>query len=69
MDEKELPCGCCVHKNVCKFKKDFADVISALNNTNISQRDSDGKIRTGPIKNFAFLVTIATSCNFFKEDY
>lgn len=71
MDEKELPCRCCIHKNVCKYTKDFADIISAVEKTTVhqSEHESDGcRVRTTPIVNFAFLVTIATSCNFFKED-
>lgn len=67
MNEKELSCNRCYHKDVCKHLKDYADICAAVESLSIHQYENDGKVKMTPVENFECLGDINVTCKFFKE--
>lgn len=64
---KETACTNCVHRGVCKHKKDFLDAIKAVNDTNVSWSDGD-KGYMKRVIDFECVSNIEVTCKFRQPE-
>ena len=65
---KETDCTKCAHRNVCKYKDDYLDILSAISNADIVQHHSDGTVSTKKITSFDFVYKPSIICKHCKCD-
>lgn len=60
----EAQCNTCVHATVCAHKKDFLDIVDAIENTRVHRGCEEG-VRMIPIENFECLCDISVRCRYY----
>lgn len=62
---KKTLCTLCAHKEVCTHKKDFLDIIEAIENASITRDAPDGKITSRKVIDYDFVSEISVGCKYY----
>lgn len=64
---RETQCTSCLHKDVCKHKKDFLDICDAVFKATVRKPCTDErKFSTTPITNYECLSGIEVKCRYYQ---
>ena len=64
---RETQCTSCLHKDVCKHKKDFLDICDAVFKATVRKPCTDEKkFSTTPVTNYECLSCIEVKCRYYK---
>lgn len=64
---KETQCTSCLHKEVCKHKKDFLDICDAVFKATVRKPCTDErKFSTTPVTNYECLSGIEVKCRYYQ---
>ena len=64
---KKTLCALCAHKEVCTHKKDFLDIIEAIENASITRDAPDGKITLKKVIDYDFVSEISVGCKYYEN--
>lgn len=65
---RETSCTGCIHRNMCKYKELYLQVIRELQEVNIHSNE-EGRIRLIPITSLEFLIQpIVLECRYFCDE-
>lgn len=64
---KKTLCTLCTHKEVCTHKKDFLDIIEAIENASITRDAPDGKITLKKVIDYDFVSEISVGCKYYEN--
>lgn len=64
---KKTLCTLCAHKEVCTHKKDFLDIIEAIENASITRDAPDGKITSRKVIDYDFVSEISVGCKHYEN--
>ena len=64
---KKTLCTICAHKEVCTHKKDFLDIIEAIENASITRDAPDGKITLKKVIDYDFVSEISIGCKYYEN--
>ena len=64
---KETLCTRCAHREVCAYKQDFFDIITAVENTSVVRDLSDGIISSKNVRDYDFISEINVSCKYYQN--
>lgn len=64
---RETQCTSCLHKEVCKHKKDFLDICDAVFKATVRKPCTDErKFSTTPVTNYECLSGIEVKCRYYQ---
>lgn len=64
---KETLCTRCPHHEVCIYKKDYLDILKAIENATVLRYTSDGKHTSKKVINYDFIGDISVGCKYYKK--
>lgn len=65
--EKEPQCTRCVHRDVCSYKKDYLDILGAVENTSVLDETEDGNILSKKVTDYDFISGISVGCRYYRN--
>lgn len=64
---KETLCTHCAHRGVCAYKKDYRDILKAVENVTVTRDISDGKYTVKKVMDYDFIGEISVKCKYYKN--
>ena len=61
---KETLCTRCAHREVCIYKRDYIDILKAIENATVTQDTPDG-ITSKKITQYDFISGISVGCKYY----
>lgn len=66
---RETPCTHCAHREVCKHKEDFLNVIRAVNEATVHEpEDNSNRVRMKKVVNYDCVSDIVVTCRYHKPE-
>lgn len=65
---KETVCTKCAHRNVCKYKDDYLDILKAISNVDVVKHHSNGTVSMKKVTSFDFVYEPSIICKYYKRD-
>lgn len=66
-DRVKILCDHCPHSEVCTYKKDYLDILKAVENATVSRLTSDGKITSKKVIHYDFIGDISVGCKYYRK--
>ncbi len=64
---KETLCTRCVHQEVCIHKRDYLDILKAVENATVIRNTHDGKIASKNVIHYDFISEISVGCKYHQN--
>lgn len=65
---KETQCTHCVHRNVCKHKADFLDIVSAVDEATVHKSEDDNRVLMKKITNYDCFGEVIVTCRYYQKE-
>ena len=64
---KETLCTHCTHREVCAYKRDYLDILKAVEDAEVVRATPDGKTASKKVNCYDFINRISVSCKYYQN--
>ena len=64
---KETLCTHCTHREVCAYKRDYLDILKAVEDAEVVRATPDGKSTSKKVNCYDFINRISVSCKYYRS--
>lgn len=64
---KETLCTCCDHREVCTYKRDYLNILKAVEDASVVKETSDGRVSSKKVSSYDFISGISIGCRYYRN--